>query len=102
MGPAEVNLEAVEQGVGAAPATAHSRALLPVRPATALHTAVVLKAVTAGEPVQLEPPDLFMQETVRMTVSVNARPSVNLAAALEELIRYPHGCVEQTSSQLFS
>lgn len=102
MGPVEVNLEAVEQGASAAPLTARNRALLAVRPATALHTAVVLMAVTAGEQVQLEPPDQFMKETVRMTVSVNARPSVNLAAALEELIRYPYGCVEQTSSQLFS
>jgi len=37
-----------------------------------------------------------------MAVSVSARPSVNLGAALEEQIRYPYGCVEQTSSRLFS
>ena len=102
VGSATVRIDAVEQGDAPEPLRAHSVAMLPVRPATALHTAVELKAVRAGEKISIEPPDLFMEETVRMTVSVSGRPSVNLEAALEEQIRYPYGCVEQTSSQLFS
>ena len=102
IGPAEVRLEALEQGDVASPLSAHSVATLPVRPATALHTAVELKAVAAGEDVRVEPPDLFMEGTVQMTVSVSGRPSVSLEAALEEQIHYPYGCVEQTSSRLFS
>jgi hypothetical protein len=102
MGLAEVRIEAAEQGEAASPLGAHSLASLPVRPATALHSAVELKAVPAGQTLQVSPPDVFIEGTVRMTVSVSARPSVSLEAALEEQIRYPYGCVEQTSSRLFS
>jgi uncharacterized protein YfaS (alpha-2-macroglobulin family) len=102
IGPAEVRIDVVEQGDGEAPLAAHGIGLLAVRPATALHTAVELQAFQVGEAAQITPSDLFMKETVQMTVSVSARPSVNLQAALEEQIRYPYGCVEQTSSRLFS
>lgn len=101
-GPVEVKIEAVEDGPAATPLEAHCLAALPVRPATALHSIVELKAVPAGQEVRVEPPDLFLKGTVQMTVSVSARPSVELEAALEELIGYPYGCVEQTSSRLLS
>lgn len=40
---------------------------------------------------------------MQTTVSVGLpRPSVSLGAALEEQIRYPYGCVEQTSGRLLS
>lgn len=102
MGPADVKIEAVEDGSAAMPLEAHYLAAVPVRPATALHSVVELKAVPAGQEVRLEPPDLFLKGTVQMTVSVSARPSVELEAALEEQIGYPYGCVEQTSSRLLS
>ncbi len=102
IGSAEVRIEAVEQGAVEEPLVAHHIVILPVRPATALHTAVELKAVPAGEPVRIELPDLLMKENARMTVSVSGRPSVSLEAALEEQIEYPYGCVEQTSSRLLS
>jgi uncharacterized protein YfaS (alpha-2-macroglobulin family) len=101
-GPTEVKIEAAEAGAAIAPLEAHSIAVVPVRPATALHTVVELKAVPAGQEVQIEPPDLFLKGTIQMTVSVSARPSVELQAALEEQIDYPYGCVEQTSSRLLS
>lgn len=102
IGQVEVKIEASEQGPADKPLTAHCLAALPVRPATALHTAVELKAVPAGQQISIKPPDLFLEGTARMTVSVSARPTVELEAALEELIRYPYGCVEQTSSCLLS
>ncbi|MEN6429115.1 MAG: MG2 domain-containing protein, partial [Phycisphaerales bacterium] len=102
IGSADVRIEAVEQGDTQPALNAHSVAAMAVRPATALHSVVELRAVPAGEEVRVEPPDLFMRETVQMSVSVSGRPSVNLQAALEEQIRYPYGCVEQTSSRLFS
>ncbi len=101
-GPVQVRIEAVEQGDAQPLLSAHCIAVLSVRPATALHSVVELKTVSAGESLQIEPPEVFMRETIRMTVSIGARPSVNLEAALEEQIGYPYGCVEQTSSRLFS
>ncbi len=102
MGPAEVKIEAVEEGAADTPLEAHCLAALPARPATALHTAVELKTVPAGQEVRLQPPDLFLKGTTETTVSVSARPSVELEPAMEELIGYPYGCVEQTSSRLLS
>jgi len=102
MGSADVRIEAAEQGATGLPLDAHSLASLPVRPATALHTAVELKTFPAGQTLQISPADAFVPGTVQMTISVSARPSVSLEAALEEQIRYPYGCVEQTSSRLFS
>jgi len=102
MGSGEIRIEAAEQGESGEPLKAHSLASLPVRPATALHTVVELKTVPAGQTLQISPPDVFVEGTVQTTVSVGARPSVNLEAALEEQIRYPYGCVEQTSSRLLS
>jgi len=101
-GPVEVRIEAKELGGADEPLTAHSDALFPVRPATALHSEVELKVISAGQQLVIKPSESFMEGTVRMTVSVSSRPSVQLGPALEELIRYPYGCVEQTSSQLFS
>src|SRR5690606_24962206 len=101
-GPAEVRIEAVEKGESGSPLDARTVATLPVRPAAALHAAVEFQAIPAGQTLQVEPPDVFVKGMVQMTVSVSAKPSVNLEAALEEQIRYPYGCVEQTSSRLFS
>ncbi len=102
MGPVDVKIEATEDSSAATPLEAHCVAALPVRPATALHSVVELKAVPAGQEARFEPPDLFLKGTIQMTVSVSARPSVELEAALEEQIGYPYGCVEQTSSRLLS
>lgn len=102
VGPAEVTIEAAPRQAAEALTSARSAASLPIRAATALHTDVELKALDAGQPLRIEPSDLFMQGTVHTTVSVSARPSVELEAALEDQIRYPYGCVEQTSSRLLS
>ncbi|HNS23154.1 MAG TPA: alpha-2-macroglobulin family protein [Sedimentisphaerales bacterium] len=102
IGPVQAKIEAIEQGDAQSPLGAHCVAVLSVRPATALHTAVELKTAPAGESFEIMPPDVFVRGTVAMTVFVSGRPSVNLQAALERLIDYPYGCVEQTSSRLFS
>ncbi|MBL7186098.1 MAG: hypothetical protein ISS70_07210 [Phycisphaerae bacterium] len=102
IGPVEVSVEAIELGTIAEPLTAQSRAAFSVRPAAALHSEVEVKAIKAGEQFRIQPPQSFVEGTARMTVSVSSRPSVQLGPALEDLIRYPYGCVEQTSSRLFS
>ncbi len=102
MGPVEVRIEASPRAAVDASLVARSVAALPIRPATALHTLVELKALPAGQQDRIELPDVFVKGTAQTTISVSARPSVELEAALEEQIRYPYGCVEQTSSRLLS
>jgi len=102
IGHVEARIEAVELTAADEPLTAASQATFGVRPAAALHSEAEIRAIEAGEQLRIEPPQSLVEGTVRMTVSISSRPSVHLGPALEELIRYPYGCVEQTSSQLFS
>jgi len=102
MGPVEAKVEAFPRDATDTSLIARNTAALPVRPATALHTVVELKALPAGQQMRIEPPDVFVKGTAQITISVSPRPSVELAAALEEQIRYPYGCVEQTGSRLLS
>ncbi len=102
MGPVEARIEAFPREATDTSLVARNTAILPVRPATALHTVVELKTSPAGQQMRVEPPDVFVKGTAQMTVSVSPRPSVELEAALEEQISYPYGCVEQTSSRLLS
>ena len=101
LGPVEVTLEAGPAEADADLA-AHTSATFPVRPATALHAEVKLASLKAGEKLQVPLPTTMVKGTIRATVDVSPRPTVQLGPALEQLIHYPYGCVEQTSSQLFA
>lgn len=79
---------------------AESAAPLSVRPAGPLHTEVELKSVSAGEAVSFSPPDLFIPGTTRQRVTIGASPNIELLPAIEQLMDYPYGCVEQTTSEL--
>ncbi len=102
IGPVEVRIKARQTEAVEHPLTAVSRAQLTVRPATALHGEVILKTIEAGEQLKIEPSKSFIEGTARMKVSIGPRPGVQLEAALEQLVGYPYGCVEQTSSRLFA
>ncbi|MHC4098101.1 MAG: alpha-2-macroglobulin family protein, partial [Planctomycetota bacterium] len=95
-------VEAVEIENADESLTALNKAYLSVRPATALHSEVKLEAITAGDRLIVEPSKSFVKGTARMKISISPRPEVQLQAALERLVGYPYGCVEQTSSRLFA
>jgi uncharacterized protein YfaS (alpha-2-macroglobulin family) len=101
-GLVEASVEARELAMLGEPMKARSRATFSVRPATALHSQVELKAIRAGEQYRIQPPQSLVEGTARMTVSISSRPNIQLGPALQELICYPYGCVEQTSSRLLS
>jgi uncharacterized protein YfaS (alpha-2-macroglobulin family) len=102
IGQVEVQVNAKEIQTTNEPLEAVSKAYLSVRPATALHGEVQLKVLTAGEQLTIEPPNSFTAGTVRMNIYTSPRPSVQLKPALQQLVGYPYGCVEQTTSRLFA
>lgn len=102
IGSVDAQVEAVEIEAVDEPLTAVNTAYLSVRPATALHCDVKLHAITAGDKLIIEPPKSFIKDTTRMTISIGPWPAVQLQTALEKLVGYPYGCIEQTSSRLFA
>lgn len=102
IGVASIQIKASGMDSASVPLTAAVSISLPVRPATALHTQVHTLSVSAGKELTLEPSKVFMAGTEQRTVSIGARPTVELEPVLERLIRYPYGCLEQTTSRLFA
>ncbi len=97
IGPATARLQAVSD---AGHATG-SEAAFPVRPATPLIVRSRLLRVAAGESQTLSLEDGFLPGAHR-TVLVSAEPAFDLRPAVEALMDYPYGCVEQTTSRLFA
>jgi len=84
---------------GPAP-TAISKAVLSVRPASVPHVETQLLDFDAGGELAVNVPDSFLPRTARTRIEISPRPSIQLRPAIEKLIRYPYGCVEQTTSRL--
>ncbi|MEI7837146.1 MAG: MG2 domain-containing protein, partial [Planctomycetota bacterium] len=99
-GPVEACVIAEQLDATGGAERAESKSTLSVRPGAGLHTDVQLAAVPAGKPVTLPAPATFAGGPVRTRVQAAGGPSVQLAAAMEKLVGYPYGCVEQTSSKL--
>lgn len=74
---------------------------LPVRPAAAPVTLAFAGSLAAGaEFVQPVPADL-MPETAYWELQAGGRPEVKLLRSMDHLLRYPYGCLEQTTSSAF-
>lgn len=69
---------------------------LAVRPARAAEVAAAVGRIAAGEHAAFAPPTNWLAAS--QTVRVSARPDVRLGRALDYLLRYPYGCLEQTVS----
>ncbi len=74
---------------------------LPVRPAVPLQVNTRTGTITASEPLKLELGDLALPGTARHRICFSPMPSLDLLGSLDYLIRYPHGCLEQTTSSVF-
>lgn len=73
---------------------------LAVRPAAARVTAASFGAVEPGAEVRLAPSAGWLPQTAEIELWASGRPGVENLGALDRLLTYPHGCVEQTTSQL--
>lgn len=73
---------------------------LSVRPVTAIETERHLVSIEAGEETTITVDPKFLPSENRTKLSFSSLPETDLAPAVESLLDYPYGCVEQTSSQL--
>lgn len=74
---------------------------LPVRPPAPKVNRVRSGTVTSTEPLALEIASDYVPGTGQQRLVLSGLPAVELLGALRYLIRYPHGCLEQTTSRVF-
>lgn len=58
-------------------------------------------SINAGEEISFTIPDNFVKGTQDATVSVSSFPARGMARHFRYLVRYPYGCLEQTTSKAF-
>lgn len=58
-------------------------------------------SINAGEEVTFTIPDNFVKGTQEASVSINSFPSRGMGRHFRYLVRYPYGCLEQTTSKAF-
>jgi hypothetical protein len=95
LGIGNVNLELTGKNF-----TAHRQVSVAVRPAyPAKHTSISSE-LKAGEKLTLGAATLqgFMPEGLKINVSLSASPALPMRSALQGLLQYPYGCLEQTTS----
>ena len=74
---------------------------IDVRSANTSTTSFISKALLPGETWTTDIHPHGLPGTNRISLEVSAVPPMNLDARLQYLIRYPHGCLEQTTSAIF-
>jgi alpha-2-macroglobulin len=74
---------------------------LAIRPAATVTAEGSSLVARPGEPVRFKIPGNFMEGTMRVQITAGAVPAAQFGAALQYLIAYPYGCVEQTTSRAF-
>ncbi len=80
--------------------TAEVSGLFTVRPALPRETRVTTRRIKAGERIEVAAPADFFSGTVETLLAVGTQPDVDLRPAVQRLLDYPYGCLEQTTSRL--
>lgn len=74
---------------------------LAVRPASGLQVHAQFIRLAAGESVDLAPPASWVPGSVAQDLVVAREPALQLGRALDYVMHYPYGCLEQTVSGAF-
>ena len=74
---------------------------LPIRPARALTTVAKQGAVNKGKSVQIAVPGGFIKFGQKIRFSASPLYITRFLRALDYLVHYPYGCIEQTTSTVF-
>ncbi len=74
---------------------------IAVRPTSPLVVEEDFGQVKAGSSASVQIPGNFLKGTQNTTLSISKFPGIQHAGNLSYLVKYPHGCLEQTTSKLF-
>lgn len=74
---------------------------IAVRPTSPLVVEEDFGSVKAGATSTVQIPRNFLKGTQSTTLSISKFPALKNAGDLSYLVKYPHGCLEQTTSKLF-
>ena len=74
---------------------------LAVRPAAGTRVTTAIRVVKPGESVEIEAPAGWLPESLFASGALSSLPSVQLGRALDYVVYYPYGCLEQTVSAAF-
>lgn len=74
---------------------------LAVRPAAGTRVATVFRVLAPGENTEIPPPADWLPESLFVSGALSALPSAQLGRALDYVVHYPYGCLEQTVSGAF-
>jgi uncharacterized protein YfaS (alpha-2-macroglobulin family) len=73
---------------------------LPNRPAQPLLTEHGSGYIQDGSPATLVIPDKWLEGTGEYYLRLSSLPALRFANSIQYLLRYPHGCIEQTTSKV--
>ncbi len=71
---------------------------LAVRPAAGTRVATDIRILAAGEGVEIPAPGDWLPDSLYVSGVLSALPSAQLGRALDYVVHYPYGCLEQTVS----
>ncbi len=74
---------------------------IPLRPAGRLQVRAGAGTVEPRSPVTVRFPEDFLEGSVDVALKVSSDPLVRFQNGMQYLVRYPHGCLEQTVSKAF-
>lgn len=74
---------------------------IAVRPPISAEVMADSGALAPGKSVEIRVPANWLPESVLRRVQVSKEPSLELGTGLQYLLRYPYGCLEQTTSAAF-
>lgn len=74
---------------------------IAIRPTSPLVVEEDFGRVKAGSNATVQIPSSFLKGTQNTTLSISKFPGIQHAGNLSYLVKYPHGCLEQTTSKLF-
>ncbi|BDD07283.1 alpha-2-macroglobulin family protein [Aureibacter tunicatorum] len=74
---------------------------IQIRPANPIVTKIVNKQIEAKGSWQQDVKPFGIDGSNKITIEASVLPPINLEKRLEYLIKYPHGCIEQTTSSVF-
>ena len=74
---------------------------VPLRPPVPFITLAGGGSLDENSPVNFKFPSDWIKGTTDFKLTVSSFPAVKFAGSLQYLLRYPYGCIEQTTSKLF-